>query len=217
MVNVNQDWEDEPTENNGENSAKPNAAPARVWSAYQLALFRDIAEGRGHTFVSAVAGSGKSSSMEEGLTHVPHGLTVLVCPFNKEIDLAFKPRLVNIAPRLQKNVKAESSTLHSYGKRQLMRAFGRHELNGDKTWMLMDEMLSGEKLNKKLKVSLSQVVSLSKGTLARSAQDIQELVFNFGVDIVCDDEAELDEQEYSQQLSWFVSTVEKLLARSKSL
>jgi hypothetical protein len=34
----------------------------RTWSTYQLAVFKDVAEGVGHTVVNAVAGSCKTTS-----------------------------------------------------------------------------------------------------------------------------------------------------------
>ena len=55
------------------NSPEAVRVPARVWSAYQLAIFREVAEGKGHTVVRARAGSGKTSTIMEAMKHVPAG------------------------------------------------------------------------------------------------------------------------------------------------
>lgn len=200
---------------------EPAGPPARTWSPYQLGVFRDIAEGKGHTFVGAVAGSGKSTTMEEGLVHIPAGKTVLVCAFNKEIATAFTGRLARIAPRLQSGVKVECSTLHSYGLRQISRAFGRPEINSDKTWTLLNEFLASEanagprRVAKELAVTIVKGVSLAKATLAQGASDVEDLIDGFGLEM--GDDVQDHEARYQQRRAWFVSTVLTLLARSKAL
>src|SRR5688572_16073159 len=71
----------------------------RVWSTYQQACIKDAAEGRGHTVVEALAGSGKSTTMEEMICVVPRGVRVLVTCFNTEIRAAFKERETRILAR----------------------------------------------------------------------------------------------------------------------
>ena len=46
--------------------APPAPKPAREWSAYQSAIFRDIAEGRKHSVIRARAGAGKTTVIVEG-------------------------------------------------------------------------------------------------------------------------------------------------------
>ena len=78
--------------------------PAREWSAYQLAIFRNIAEGKGHACVTATAGSGKTTVLVEGFRHVPKGCTVLMCAFNKSIAQELQSR----APAGVRRVRASS-------------------------------------------------------------------------------------------------------------
>lgn len=90
------------------------------WSSYQLAIFKNIAEGKGHTVAIARAGSGKTTTIMEGLKHVPTKKTCLMVAFNKKI----KDELANRAPH-----GVEVETLHGYGFRQVRAAFGRVNLN----------------------------------------------------------------------------------------
>lgn len=55
------------------------------WSPFQLAVFADVAHGTGHTVVDAVAGSGKTSTIEAAVEHVPPRLSTMFVAFNKSI------------------------------------------------------------------------------------------------------------------------------------
>lgn len=187
----------------------------RIWSAYQLSVFRDVAEGRGHTFVSAVAGSGKSTTMEEGLTHIPQGKQVMVCAFNKEIATAFTSRLARTKSRLQPGVRVEASTLHSYGFRQIKRAYGTVELNADKSWMILDELLSGERIAKELSATLVKCTSLAKSTLANTKAAVDDLIDTFELDM--GEDVQDDDDAYLARREWFVALVLRMLARAAEI
>lgn len=57
----------------------------RTWSQYQQAIFSFIANGTGNAIVTAVAGSGKSTTIVEGMKLVPSGATSIFLAFNKAI------------------------------------------------------------------------------------------------------------------------------------
>ncbi|CAB4194426.1 UvrD Superfamily I DNA and RNA helicases [uncultured Caudovirales phage] len=67
----------------------------RVWSPYQTDIFNFIANGTGNAIVEAVAGSGKSTTIVEGVRSVPAGKTSLMLAFNKAIAEELKNRGVN--------------------------------------------------------------------------------------------------------------------------
>ena len=148
----------------------------REWSAFQLAIFRDIAEGRGHTVVRARAGSGKSSTIVEGFRHVPAGLTVLMAAFNKDIATSLKER----APR-----SVEVSTLHSYGLRQVTKALGKLRINGNRTGGIIKGLVgrgTSEKNNYEYRRALGQAVSLAKGTLSHTEREVDALLDQYEID-----------------------------------
>jgi len=57
----------------------------RTWSKYQLAVFDNVANGTGHTVVNAVAGSGKSTTIENAVDYIPAGCSTIFVAFNKPI------------------------------------------------------------------------------------------------------------------------------------
>lgn len=93
------------------------AAPEKKveWSKYQQAVFADFEDDAGHTVVEAVAGSGKTTTIVNGLDYVPDRRNVLLCAFNKSIqkELAAK------APGT-----TDVRTLHSIGFRLAAQTFG---------------------------------------------------------------------------------------------
>src|ERR1035437_1007932 len=77
-----------------------------LWSAYQKAIFKDIASGTGNTIVIARAGSSKTTVLIEGSRYIPKGKKSLFVAFNRHIALELRERLGSYI---------ESSTLHSLG------------------------------------------------------------------------------------------------------
>jgi superfamily I DNA/RNA helicase len=93
--------------------------PARVWSAAQHAIFNWFEEdwnawkyGNGNLIVRARAGTGKTTTIIEGVNRAPEA-SILLCAFNKRIADELTARLDN--PR------AEAKTLHSLGLSLLRR------------------------------------------------------------------------------------------------
>jgi DNA helicase-2/ATP-dependent DNA helicase PcrA len=78
----------------------------RVWSDQQQQIFRWFASGTGNLVVRARAGTGKTTTIVEALSHAPEK-RILLCAFNKRIATELQGRLTNPA--------AEAATLHSVG------------------------------------------------------------------------------------------------------
>lgn len=87
-----------------------------TYSSYQLAIFEAVKAGKSNVLVNAVAGSGKSFSLEHALKHVNRGERIIALAFNK-----------SIATELQKRIPdgAVASTLNSVGHRAWMAFAGR--------------------------------------------------------------------------------------------
>ncbi len=148
---------------------------ARDWSHYQSAIFADVATGTGHTVVIARAGSGKTSTIVEAFHHVPGGLSILMCAFNKNIA-------TELATRAPGGV--EVSTLHSLGFkacgakgiRQVdNRKLDRHVLavaggaGSDEDW-------------RELAHVVAKLTSLAKSTLSDDSDAIDDLLDVHGID-----------------------------------
>jgi DNA helicase II / ATP-dependent DNA helicase PcrA len=89
-------------------SAAEKLAPAeRVWSPMQSAIFAAIENpAGGNLVIEALAGTGKSTTLEECVKRTTEGESVLVCAFNKPIADALRPRM-------PKDVTV--STIHGFG------------------------------------------------------------------------------------------------------
>ena len=164
-----------------------------VPSPQQEAIFADIAEGEGHTIVTALAGSGKSSTIEAGLSYLPEavGTDALVVAFNKPIADAMKARVGD---------RVAVATLHSYGLRQLSSALPKRPVvdkDGDKVRSILVPLLTeahkelepekGEKkatLDELLwgsRASAKKLLSLAKGSLAFKPEAIDALIDDYEV------------------------------------
>lgn len=95
---------------------------ATNWSQYQQDVFNFVEHGKGSAVISAVAGSGKTTTIVECAKRIPSNKSVLFLAFNKNIATELGQRL---AP--YRNV--ECCTLHSYGFRAIRKALGTQRAN----------------------------------------------------------------------------------------
>jgi len=139
------------------------------FSTYQQACIKDAREGFGHTAIEAFAGAGKSTTAEEMICVTPGGLRVLVCAFNKEIELAFKerlPRILTRRPDLAENNRLEVKTVCALGFAICRFNFKGVKLNEFKSHDKARELVPGDEL-KEYRSDLVRIVGLAKGALIR--------------------------------------------------
>jgi superfamily I DNA/RNA helicase len=143
------------------------------WSKYQLAVFDNVANGTGHTVVNAVAGSGKTTTIVEALSHIPPGCKTLFVAFNK-----------SIADELKKRAPAgvEVSTLHSYGLKVITRTLGRLRIDTHRVDDMARAMYGDDSKTFELRRDLAKTVSLAKGMLAADVSEIDEIIDTFGIE-----------------------------------
>lgn len=87
---------------------------ATTWSTYQNDVFNFVTEGKGSAVISAVAGSGKTTTIVECAKRIPRNKSVLFLAFNKSIAEELSQRL-SAFPNVQ------CMTLHSLGYRAIMK------------------------------------------------------------------------------------------------
>lgn len=141
-----------------------------VPSPFQLAIFEDIAHGTDHTAVKAVAGSGKTTTLEYGLSHVPAGLSVIFMAFNTKITEV-------LAKRVPRGVEVRS--LHSYGVQAVNRV-GRLPLNKYRVDDLACKISVEIAKNHELRKDITDCVSMAKAKLASDAASIDAIIDEFG-------------------------------------
>ena len=170
-----------PYKNSGNKSYYKKPAPVvkvprqvRNWSTYQHAIFDDIESGVGNTQVDALAGSGKTSSIVEGSYYVPRGKSTLMCAFNKSIQ-------VELASRMREDINV--LTLHALGFRAIRNAFGQKtKVDNDKVDGYIKAEIGDEKEVYELRDNLKKAVSLAKGYLADTSEEIDVIMDKHGVD-----------------------------------
>lgn len=87
-------------------TVEPVVPPTRAWSGQQREIFDWFSDAKDHLVVRARAGSGKTTTIIEGLTGAPE-TRILVAAFNKRIQEELASRLTN--------PHAEAKTLHGVG------------------------------------------------------------------------------------------------------
>lgn len=100
-------------------------------SKYQQRLFDEITETNNSILVSAVAGSGKTTSIVKSLELLPKNKDIIFLAFNKSI-------VKELAEKVPKHV--EVSTIHSFGCKTLFRHYGKIGISEDKIYSLAIKM-----------------------------------------------------------------------------
>ena len=149
----------------------------RNWSVYQQDIFADIAKGNGNTQVDALAGTGKTSTIVEGFYYVPKSKNSLMCAFNKSIQTELEAR----APS-----EVSVKTLHGLGYAACRRAFPKLGQPDSKKLDAYIKADRGDEDNYELRTNLAKAISLAKGYLANTTEQIDEIIDRHQVDICSD-------------------------------
>lgn len=186
----------------------------KQWSSYQTAIFADIASGTGHTAVDAKAGSGKTTTILEGLRHVPRGKGSLFVAFNKSIADELAVRV-----KQQRVTGVEVSTLHSYGLKAVTRAFGRLRIETRKVEGLAKALVGDARDLWELRSALCKAVSLSKATLASTEEEIDACLDAYELDVPLEavNKAAFGKVPLGGERAQFVFYVVSLLAQCREI
>jgi DNA helicase-2/ATP-dependent DNA helicase PcrA len=104
-------------------------------SVYQQGIYDFITNGQGNAVVSAVAGSGKTTTLINALNLIPSELNVLFLAFNKSIAQELSERV----PKSATNI--EVKTLHAYGYLSLKKS-RKSEIDNSKYKKILNDILS---------------------------------------------------------------------------
>lgn len=110
-------------------------------SIYQQGIYDFLTKGTGNAVVSAVAGSGKTTTLINALNLIPSDLNVLFLAFNKSIAQELSERV----PKNATNI--EVRTLHAYGYNALKKAHKSDIDNTKYKRLLKDIQLYSENLD----------------------------------------------------------------------
>jgi superfamily I DNA/RNA helicase len=143
------------------------------WSEYQSNIFAAIAEGKDNIVVSAVPGSGKTTTITEALYHLPPGLNTLFLAFNKSIA-------TELSARVPEGV--ECRTTHAMGLKIITNAFGKIDIDNDKGMRISQALVGVEPEKTELRCNLAKAMDLCKGYLATTESDIDVVLDRHGID-----------------------------------
>lgn len=142
------------------------------WSKYQLAIFDNIAKSPKHLGINALAGTGKTSTLVEGLKYTPRGKKVLMLAFNKDIVNELKVRV--------QKPYVDISTLHSLGFKAIKNLNPNVVIDDKKAFNIIQEIVGNDY---DLIISMCRTVSMCKNTLSFEEDKIKEVIDEFDFEI----------------------------------
>ncbi len=172
-----------------------NTLPTFIPSIYQANLFKALASSGGDIIVSAVAGSGKTWSLEEGVKCLPSSDwdNTLMCAFNNHIKAELLDR--QAAGRIPSGVKI--ATLHGLGYGALIKHF---QPKNTRTWLdnrkyrrlceaawretgIVASTPESRESLERAQEALVDLVRLSQLTLAATRSEFLSVISHYGIDM----------------------------------
>lgn len=145
----------------------------KVWSSQQIAIFKWFEQGGGNLVVRARAGTGKTTTIVQGIEHARDG-SILLAAFNKRIADELAGRL--------RNPSAIAMTLHSAGLRVIKR-FWEHIPLAQRSERADDlaRQAAGDQAPDTILRIVAKLCSLGRETapFATSGQDLTEIAWQF--------------------------------------
>lgn len=155
-------------------------------SKYQEAVFSFIKEGEGHAVINAVAGSGKSTTINNAFAYISPSDQCLLLAFNKSIVEELKMRVSD-----RENVTV--STLHSLGCKAIMKKY-RVQVDANKYSRFINEYFdNGRNLPDHLndwediilfKQNIRKLVDLGRVNLCNDETELYVIADKFDLDLV---------------------------------
>lgn len=124
----------------------------RNWSEQQTAIFNWFETGKGNLVVRARAGTGKTTTILEGIEHAPEG-SILLAAFNKRIADELTTKLDNPC--------AQAKTLHSVGFGLVMKQWGKVRVDADRAERIARAVMGEQAPNAMVNLT-KKLVSLAK-------------------------------------------------------
>jgi superfamily I DNA/RNA helicase len=145
-----------------------------IWSEYQKAIFKEVAEGSGNLAVIARAGASKTSSIIESIKWLPNKKAKTLCvAFTKHIA-------TELEERINKSY-IDVRTLHSISFATVRKCFGSVVIDPAKAQTIIRNTFEqGYKIYEEL-YSLDKITSLCKSYMIDSPSRIDELMDEFDI------------------------------------
>lgn len=149
----------------------------KTWSPQQQAIFQEFKSGKGNVVVRARAGTGKTTTILEGIGYAREG-KILLAAFNKSIATELKEKL--------RNPNAEAKTLHSIGFGIVMNNWKGVKLNDERADKLAERAIAntpgrpGSIAPGPITGLVRKLAALGKGMCPfGKAQDLEDIAYEF--------------------------------------
>jgi superfamily I DNA/RNA helicase len=145
---------------------------ARTWSPQQEAIFEWFANGSGNLTVRARAGTGKTTTIIEGINRAIDG-AIMLCAFNKRIADELSDRI--------DNPHAVAKTLHAIGFAAVRTAWSVRVAEGTKRAWSLTERVCGSKAPDDAKRLVNGLHTKAREMLphATRGEDLREMALDF--------------------------------------
>lgn len=157
------------------------------YSKFQKEIFKEIVSGKSNIVVSAVAGSGKTTTIEESLKLIPKNLDSVYLAFNNSIVEEMRERLLKS--------KTKITTIHALGWRSILMTYKNAKLVKSKSYKHIETVLTKNNI-KELKVRnqyiymFSNLIDLVRQNLVVLQEDIITLGAQYDF-LLNEDEADM--------------------------
>lgn len=139
----------------------------RNWSPQQTEIFEWFSAAEGNLVVRARAGTGKTTTILQAITHIPGDAKILLCAFNKRIQVELSEKL--------NDSRAEAKTLHSLGFSFIRRQWRNVRVDGNVEWDRIEEVAG--KIPSEMATVIFKAVSLAKGTIPFATEkDLEDMI-----------------------------------------
>ena len=155
---------------------------SKVWSSFQQAIFEDFKLGKGAVAIDACPGAGKSTTLIEGLNHLPKGASDIMMT-------SFSTQSVDDLKKKEPPWFVDVRTMNSLGNRAITDHFGRQNLNKERVFGLLDQVLGERPTSPELRTQfngfrarIKALVDMAKSYLVETPTELLELGDLFEMD-----------------------------------
>lgn len=158
----------------------PDEAPSgRIWSDYQQEVFKKTEESDANLIIQAVAGSGKTTTIVEAMSHTDYDALFLA--FNKSIQLDIQDRLQS----------GSAKTLNALGYRQFRNNHPKVLMNADKIKHTIADLLGDDSyIRRDYGFTIQRTIGLAKNNAfgiednpEPNAAEFEQLIDSYQFDV----------------------------------